>query len=100
MSENAWKRMPRYKGYKGCKDFWALKIAAISSGEGGIGGILHPADEGRCAFNVSEEYMRRHEPAAEGYYIVYEDGSESFCPTKLFENSYTRIIDCEKEITR
>lgn len=35
--------------------------------------------------------MAKHKPVAGGYFVVYEDGYESFSPAKAFEEGYTRI---------
>ena len=40
---------------------------------------------------VSEDYMHKHMPQKGGYYLVYEDGYESFSPAGPFEAGYTRI---------
>lgn len=79
--------MPKYRCHK---EVWALKIKEI---------CLHPADqhtivpEDECyaPFNVSDEYVQKHNPQAGGYYVVYEDGYKSFSPAEAFENGYTRI---------
>lgn len=40
---------------------------------------------------VSHEYMRKHKPQIGGYYVVYEDGYDSFSPAEAFESGYTKI---------
>lgn len=43
------------------------------------------------SFTVSAEYMAKHKPVVGGYFVVYEDGYESFSPAKAFEEGYTLI---------
>ena len=40
---------------------------------------------------VSEEYMHKHVPQVGGYYLMDEDGYESFLPAEAFEAGYTKI---------
>lgn len=40
---------------------------------------------------VSEDYMHKHMPQKGGYYVMYEDGYESFSPAKAFEAGYTKV---------
>ena len=40
---------------------------------------------------VGDSYMHKHRPQVGGYYVVYEDGYESFSPAKAFEAGYTKI---------
>jgi hypothetical protein len=43
------------------------------------------------SFVVSGEFMSKHKPVAGGYFVVYEDGYESFSPAQAFEEGYTLI---------
>lgn len=88
---NASQEMPMYV----CrKKVWALKIEAVefeaNSAEDGTA-IIRPADYGYAPFVVSREYMERHKPVAGGYYVVYEDGYQSFSPAEAFESEYTPV---------
>jgi hypothetical protein len=40
---------------------------------------------------VSEAYVKRCNPNADGYYVRYDDGHESWSPRKAFEKGYTFI---------
>ena len=84
--------MPRYRCHK---EVWALKIADIGyhgdSVHGTTGARITPADNGHEPFEVSGEYMRKHNPHTGGYYVVYSDGYTSFSPATAFEEGYTRI---------
>lgn len=81
------KEMPRYKCYK---EVHALKIARIGATTN-AGTMITPADEGFDPFTVDAAYMKKHNPEAGGYYVVYADGYESFSPTKAFEEGYTKL---------
>jgi len=40
---------------------------------------------------VSENYIHKHNPQIGGYYVLYEDGYESFSPADAFESGYSLI---------
>ena len=89
--------MPRYKCHK---EVWALKIksiaydsakAEIENRETDGSAIITPEEEGYAPFKVSHDYVRKHNPQAGGYYVVYKDGYKSFSPAEAFENGYTRV---------
>lgn len=40
---------------------------------------------------VDADYINRHNPAPNGYYVVYKDGYKSWSPAKAFEEGYTLI---------
>lgn len=73
--------MPKYKSHK---EVWALKIRSIVLDESGSA-LIAPEDDGYDKFEVSKEYMDKHNPKAGGYYVVYKDGYKSFSPAKAFE---------------
>ncbi len=88
--------LPKYRCHK---DVWALKIARVfdptredneeSDGSkllGFIGSDFVPR-------RVSREYVRKHDPKAGGYFVVYADGYESWSPAEVFESGYTLIAD-------
>lgn len=89
--------MPRYRCHK---EVHALKIRAVthnsvlaqlSGNESDGSALITPDDAGFAEFRVTAEYVRKHNPQAGGYYVVYEDGYASFSPAKAFEDGYTRI---------
>lgn len=48
-------------------------------------------EPGQGRIRVTAEYVAKHKPQPGGYYVVYDDGYESFSPGKAFEEGYTRI---------
>lgn len=52
-------------------------------------------EQGYSPFEVSREYLDKHQPEAGGYYVRYADGYESFSPASAFEKGYTRIYAIE-----
>lgn len=50
-----------------------------------------PAEPGYAPFAVSAEFVSKHKPEAGGYWVLYEDGYQSFSPTAAFEDGYTLI---------
>ena len=80
-------KMPKYVCHK---EVHALKISQVDLMRDGGSGRLHvkvPFDP----IAVSIDYMNRHKPKVGGYYVVYEDGYESFSPAKAFGEGYTEI---------
>jgi len=43
--------------------------------------------------NVSLAWFQKHEPKVGGYYVLYDDGYESFSPAEAFEAGYSRLPD-------
>ena len=72
--------MPKYKSHK---EVWALKIKSVDAT------TVTPEDAGYAPFEVPEQYIAKHDPKAGGYYVVYEDGYQSFSPAEAFESGYT-----------
>lgn len=90
-------QMPCYRSHK---EVWALKIASITfdsdiaketDRETDGSATITPAEEGYAPFKVDASYVRKHEPKAGGYYVVYRDGYKSWSPASEFEDGYTRI---------
>jgi len=50
-----------------------------------------PEESGYAPFAISSEWADKHTPAAGGYFVVYDDGYQSYSPAKAFEEGYTRI---------
>lgn len=81
--------LPRYKCHK---EVHALKIKEVDDRGFAAGGArLVFEEEGFAPIDVSEEYMRKHQPKVGGYYVVYEDDYESWSPGVAFKRGYTRI---------
>jgi hypothetical protein len=99
--------LPEYQCHKHVS---ALKIAGIThkpnpdpaSGNASCsyGAIITPADQGYVPFEVTAEYVTKHRPSEGGYYVVYDDGYESFSPAKAFEDGYHSIDPSEPIWTR
>ena len=101
-------QMPKYRCHK---EVWALKIRSVEERrptieeldrilEGRLpdfGGFITPEDSRYGTFGVPIEYMRKHEPKAGGYFVVYNDGYKSYSPAQAFEEGYTLIGDAEAQ---
>lgn len=81
----AQREMPQYQSHK---KVWALKIKQVELRPAN-GHLIHPADDGYAPFEVSDEYVQKHNPQAGGYFVVYEDGYQSWSPAAAFESGYT-----------
>ena len=94
--DHAGREMPRYKCHK---MVWALKIAEIvpirgaPNQESDGSAIITPAEDGFGPFRVDYSYMSKHKPQVGGYYVVYEDGYESYSPAGAFKAGYTLIVE-------
>lgn len=91
------REMPRYKSHK---EVWALKISKIvfdsnlatkENRETDGSATIYPHEDGYAPFKVDHKYVQKHQPRAGGYYVVYEDGYESWSPAEAFEEGYTLI---------
>ena len=94
-------QLPRYRCHK---EVYALKIQSVETNlptiaelektlEGGSdapGGFLKFEDPNYGVMAVSTDFMRKHNPKAGGYLVVYKDGYQSFSPAEAFEEGYTR----------
>ena len=89
--------MPRYKCHK---EVHALQIdsiefdagiASLENRETDGSAMITPVHDGFEPFKVDAEYLRKHNPQPGGYFVVYEDGYESFSPAEAFEKGYTRL---------
>lgn len=79
------RQLPQYQSHK---KVWALKIKHIEL-RAAYSHVIHPADDGYAPFEVSDEYVQKHNPQAGGYFVVYEDGYRSWSPAEAFESGYT-----------
>lgn len=81
--------MPKYKCHK---EVSALKIKEVDyEREPNHEAVLTFEEKGFDPVKVSREYARKHAPEAGGYFIIYEDGYQSFSPAEAFENGYTKL---------
>ena len=88
--------MPRYKCHK---EVWALKIDRVQldaddarvEGRETDGSARLFVEAPYATVCVDAAYVRKHNPSAGGYYVVYEDGYKSFSPAEPFESGYTRV---------
>jgi hypothetical protein len=78
-------QMPKYKCHK---EVWALKIKSIE--RGAVTKISFEEPE-YSSIIVSYAYDVKHNPEVGGYYVVYEDGYQSYSPAQAFESGYTRM---------
>ena len=51
---------------------------------------LRPVDRNYNLITVNEQWIRKHNPAPGGYYVVYADGYASYSPKRSFEEDYKR----------
>jgi len=88
------REMPKYQSIK---KVWALKIKEIYPKFTGVGqesdGSMWMSfhDDNYDKISISHEYLRKHNPIAGGYYVVYEDGYKSFSPAVAFEKGNVLI---------
>ncbi len=79
--------MPRYKCHKVVH---ALKISAIEMLEDRSAKIA-PAEVGYAPFQTKPAFPFKGSEDDLGYFVVYEDGYQSWSPTAAFEGGYTRL---------
>ena len=95
--DNTSREMPKYQSHK---IVWALKIKEIvfdsvlahaDNRETDGSAMITPEEGGYASFKVNHKYCLKHQPEVGGYYIRYEDGYESWSPSKAFESGYALI---------
>lgn len=77
--------LPRYRCHKVVH---AAKITGIEIAPSADGMTLVLGDVG-SAVHVSDAWHEKNKPIAGGYYVLYNDGYESFSPARAFEEGYT-----------
>ena len=81
--------MPRYQSHK---KVWALKIETLKPSVPDNGTLLLTSQDTRFKpFILDSLFVQKHNPKAGGYYVVYDDGYNSYSPAKAFEEGYTLI---------
>jgi len=82
---------PLYNCHKQVRAFKIEAINQISKEEGDPtpDAQLIPFDKDISPVTVSGEYMDKHSPYNGGYYVVYDEGYESFSPAEAFEKGYS-----------
>lgn len=86
--------MPVYQCHKKVR---AIKIAKIEQSPADelappdSGGSWRVFDENGGFYTISHVWLTKHNPQPGGYFVVYEDGYQSFSPAEAFEGGYARI---------
>jgi len=84
-------QLPRWKCHKVVS---AAKIASITLSydpqRDRAVQLLYPDDAALAPIPVDQAFMAKHNPVAPGYFVVYEDGYESWSPVETFEAGYTK----------
>lgn len=79
-------QMPRYRCHK---EVYALQIKDVEPYLEGWN--ITFVDDRYAARWVSREWFHKHPVEIGGYFVVYQDGYESFSPQAAFESGYTRL---------
>ena len=77
--------IPRWKCHK---EVYAFKIEQIKNQFETNDALLINND---ISVKVDIDYLGKHKPEVGGYYVLYDDGYQSFSPAKAFEDGYTEI---------
>ena len=80
-------QLPEYQCHKKVR---ALAIAAIQINKDKSANIA-PAAYGFAPFTTRPNFPWKGSERDLGFYVVYDDGYESWSPTKAFMDGYTRI---------
>lgn len=78
--------LPKYQCHK---QVWALKIRDLTMTPRGY--TIIPFEPNYPPFEVSKEWVEKHQPKVGGYWVRDEDGYTSFSPAGVFEAGYTLI---------
>lgn len=88
MENDTQSQMPQYQCHK---KVWALKIATVTRDVGDGVFEIRPSDKGYDIFKTKPRWPWKGSETDPGYFVIYEDGYESWSPTKAFEEGYTRL---------
>jgi hypothetical protein len=84
--------LPRYRCHK---EVSALKIKAIIPNPRGV--ELHFEDERFAPHEVAQWWYLKHGISVGGYFVVYEDGHQSWSPAEAFESGYTLLAEAGRD---
>lgn len=80
--------LPQYRSHKIVR---AAKITVVTVTDGRVRlEFAEPALHGVDAF-LDQTFLTKHFPQAGGYFVLYDDGYESYSPAAPFEAGYTAI---------
>ncbi len=81
--------MPKYQ----CnQQVSALQISEVKfSSEGGGFCTLTFEDSSFSPIDVTQQYVEKYTPQAEGYYVVYADGNPGYVSKDRFEAGYAKL---------
>lgn len=83
-------QMQSYACHKTVKAFRIDRIEQL----GAFPGVTTYDIQGEHGYaTVTGDWFDRHKPQLGGYYVIYEDGYESYSPAKAFEAGYTLITE-------
>lgn len=91
------REMPKYQSHKIVHALQIERVekdTEIASREGREtdgSAWIYPVDEGFAPFKVDHAYVRKHDPQAGGYFVVYPDGYQSWSPKEAFESGYSPL---------
>ena len=77
------------KTYKCHKQVKAFKISDIKLIEDSIYNLVGSND----IVMVREDFMQKFKPEVGGYYVLYNDGYQSYSPAEPFEEGYTELVE-------
>ena len=77
------------KTYKCHKQVKAFKISDIKLIEDSIYNLIGSND----IVMVREDFMQKFKPEVGGYYVLYNDGYQSYSPAEPFEEGYTELVE-------
>lgn len=77
--EKMFESLPKYKCHKVVR---AAEIQGVS-----LTGLLHLKNIGNV--QMSLDWLDKHKPIVGGYFVIYEDGYQSYSPKKAFEEGYS-----------
>lgn len=79
--------LPQYKCHK------VVRAGRIHSCIAGVLSVQVGNTKAVVEFDVGREWVKKHQPERDGYFVVYEDGYQSYSPAAAFEAGYSLIID-------
>lgn len=91
MNQNEATRLPLYRSHKLARATKITEVYSTPTAHSTTGGVSLNTEHGLIP--VGEEWAKKHQPVAGGYFVKYEegDGYESYTPAEPFESGWTRV---------
>lgn len=90
--------LPRYRCHKIVRAAWIVHVDEAAGSLMLEYDAANGTDVHRVSIEPAAGYFAKHRPEAGGYFVVYDDGYQSFSPAKAFLDGYAKISAYEHPV--